>query len=198
MRGRVDDVTTGALRLLALPTDVAPMDNADCRAAVAAVVDRRAVQNALGGAGQRRPHARSCGRADCPAGREDRDPAPGPRRGPGAPDGVRPARRVLDRARRRRHAERASTLAERGRRRAGRGRHQGRGAAAGRRARSTPRTSASPDNVAANGYGIVLATWTADFPTAGLVPRAARRRAQHPLASATRTTPGSTTRRSTR
>ena len=30
----------------------------------------------------------------------------------------------------------------------------------------------SPDNVAANGYGIVLATWTADFPTPGsfLVP----------------------------
>ena len=37
MRDRVDDVTTGAVRLLALPTDVAPMDNADCRAAVAAV-----------------------------------------------------------------------------------------------------------------------------------------------------------------
>ena len=49
VRDRVDDVTTGAVRLLALPTDVAPMDNADCRAAVAAVVDRRAVQTTLGG-----------------------------------------------------------------------------------------------------------------------------------------------------
>ncbi|HJX42571.1 MAG TPA: ABC transporter substrate-binding protein, partial [Geodermatophilus sp.] len=47
---RVDDVTSGALRLLALPTDVAPMDDPNCRAAVAAAVDRGAVQEALGGA----------------------------------------------------------------------------------------------------------------------------------------------------
>src|SRR5688500_17674106 len=50
VRNRVDDVTTGALRLLALPTVVAPMDNADCRAAVAAAIDRRGVQDTLGGA----------------------------------------------------------------------------------------------------------------------------------------------------
>jgi peptide/nickel transport system substrate-binding protein len=49
LAGRIDDVTTGVLRLLALPTTVPPMDNADCRAAVAAVVDRSAVQEALGG-----------------------------------------------------------------------------------------------------------------------------------------------------
>jgi peptide/nickel transport system substrate-binding protein len=49
VRDRVDDVTTGAVRLLALPTDVAPMDNPDCRAAVGAAVDRRDLQTALGG-----------------------------------------------------------------------------------------------------------------------------------------------------
>ena len=57
LAGRIDDVTTGSLRMLALPTTVAPMDNPQCRAAVAAVVDRRAVQEALGGAGT--PSARS-------------------------------------------------------------------------------------------------------------------------------------------
>jgi peptide/nickel transport system substrate-binding protein len=51
LAGRIDDVTTGAVRLLALPTTVAPMDNRDCRAAVAAVVDRSAVQQALQGPG---------------------------------------------------------------------------------------------------------------------------------------------------
>ena len=46
--GRVDDVTTGSVRLLALPTTVAPMDNPACRAAVAQAVDRQALQDALG------------------------------------------------------------------------------------------------------------------------------------------------------
>ncbi len=48
---RVDDVTTGSVRMLAMPPTVAPMDDVACRAAVAAVVDRAAVQDALGGAG---------------------------------------------------------------------------------------------------------------------------------------------------
>ena len=51
VRYRIDDVTTGAMRLLALPTDVAPMDDPGCRAAVAAAVDRAEVQEELGGAG---------------------------------------------------------------------------------------------------------------------------------------------------
>ena len=46
---RLDDMTTGTIRLLAMPTDVAPMNNPACRQAVAAVVDRTAVQEALGG-----------------------------------------------------------------------------------------------------------------------------------------------------
>ncbi|SCX57320.1 peptide/nickel transport system substrate-binding protein [Klenkia marina] len=46
---RVDDLATGSLRMLALPTTVGPMANPDCRAAVAAVVDRAAVQEELGG-----------------------------------------------------------------------------------------------------------------------------------------------------
>src|SRR3954451_10808080 len=48
---RVDDVTTGAMRLLALPTNVAPFDDPDCRTAVARAVDRHEVQQVLGGAG---------------------------------------------------------------------------------------------------------------------------------------------------
>ena len=40
LAGRVDDLTTGSLRVLALPTTVEPMTIPDCRAAVAAVVDQ--------------------------------------------------------------------------------------------------------------------------------------------------------------
>ncbi|SDP36664.1 peptide/nickel transport system substrate-binding protein [Klenkia soli] len=47
LAGRADELTTGTVRLLALPTTVAPMDVPDCRAAVAAVVDRSGVQEAL-------------------------------------------------------------------------------------------------------------------------------------------------------
>ena len=46
---RVDDLATGSLRVLALPTTIGPMANPDCRAAVAAVVDRAGVQKVLGG-----------------------------------------------------------------------------------------------------------------------------------------------------
>jgi peptide/nickel transport system substrate-binding protein len=58
LAGRIDDVTTGSVRLLAMPTTVAPMDNRDCRAAVAAVVDRAAVQQALQGPSNADPIAR--------------------------------------------------------------------------------------------------------------------------------------------
>src|SRR4029453_17495099 len=47
LRGRVDQLSSGSVRLLALPTDVAPMDNAECRAAVAAAIDRRGLQELL-------------------------------------------------------------------------------------------------------------------------------------------------------
>ena len=105
VRDRVDDVTTGAVRLLALPTDVAPMDNADCRAAVAAVVDRRAVQTTLGGPANvvRRSELWPRG---LPGGPRDARPAGRPRRRAGAPRGVRSARRVRHRPGRRRHADR--------------------------------------------------------------------------------------------
>ena len=87
------------------PTDVAPMDNADCRAAVAAVVDRRAVQTTLGGPVNvvRRSELWPRGLPGGPGGPR---PARRPRRRPGAPRGVRAARRLRHRAGRRRHADR--------------------------------------------------------------------------------------------
>ena len=105
VRGRVDDVTTGALRMLALPTDVAPMDNADCRAAVAAVVDRKALQTTLGGPVN---VVRALAAVAARAPRRARGPRPAarPRRGACAPGGLRAAGRLLDGAGRRRHAER--------------------------------------------------------------------------------------------
>jgi len=46
---RTDQIATGALQLLALPSTVAPFNNPACRLAVAAAVDEAAVQEALGG-----------------------------------------------------------------------------------------------------------------------------------------------------
>lgn len=46
---RTDQIATGALRLLAMPTTVAPFDKPACRLAVAAAVDVAAIQKALGG-----------------------------------------------------------------------------------------------------------------------------------------------------
>ena len=94
MRDRVDDVTTGALRLLALPTDVAPMDNAACRAAVAAALDRQALQKALGGADDvvRRSQLWPRGLPGGPAGPRPRAPDLDAARA--LADGVRQARRA--------------------------------------------------------------------------------------------------------
>jgi peptide/nickel transport system substrate-binding protein len=169
LAGRIDDVTTGAVRLLALPTTVAPMDNPNCRAAVAAVVDRKAVQQALGGPGnavrssQLWPHALAGG---------PEDPDPGPDLGaaraalaacgkpdgfstvvavPNAPTSVAVANAV------------AADLAQVGIRTEVRPLDPGTYYA---------KDVGSPSAVTAAGYGIVLATWTADFPTAAsfLVP----------------------------
>ncbi|MCW2743061.1 MAG: appA [Blastococcus sp.] len=163
VRDRVDDFTTGAVRLLALPTDVKPMDNADCRAAVAAVVDRRALQQALGGAENAIRRSQLWPRA-LGGGPDDPDPAPdlGAARAAleacGQPDGFATVLAVPD-------TPSSVALA---------GEVSAELAEVGIAAEVRPLDAASfyakdvgdPRSVAANGYGIVLATWTADFPTA--------------------------------
>ncbi|MET0763775.1 MAG: ABC transporter substrate-binding protein [Blastococcus sp.] len=164
VRDRVDDVTTGALRLLALPTVVAPMDNADCRAAVTAAIDRRGVQDILGGAAnvvrrsQLWPRALDGGPED-PDPRPDLDAARASLEACGQPDGFDTVLAVADTPSSVDVAEEiAGQLAE-----------------VGIRAEVRPLSATTfyakdvgnPNNVAANGYGIVLATWTADFPTPG-------------------------------
>jgi peptide/nickel transport system substrate-binding protein len=161
---RVDDVTTGALRLLALPTVVAPMDDVHCRAAVSAAVDRRAVQETLGGGVDvvRRsllwPRALAGG-PDDPDPRPDLDAARASLEACGRPDGFDTVMAVPDTQSSVQVAgEIAEQLAE-----------------VGIRAEVRPLDATTfyatdvgnPDNVQANGYGIVLATWTADFPTPG-------------------------------
>ncbi len=169
LAGRIDDVTTGSLRLLALPTTVAPMDNADCRAAVAAAVDRGAVQEALGGPGNVVRSSLLWPRAL--AGGPD-DPDPGPDLAAarasltacGKPDGFSTVLAVPDAPNTVAVANAiAADLAE-----------------VGIQAEVRPLDPTTyyasdvgkPANVTAQGYGIVLATWTADFPTAAsiLVP----------------------------
>jgi peptide/nickel transport system substrate-binding protein len=164
VRDRVDDLTTGALRLLALPTDVAPMDNPDCRAAVAAVVDRRAVQETLGGAVNAVRRSQLWPRA-LDGGPEDRDPRPdldaarASLEACGQPDGFATVLAVADTPTSIDVAEvLADQLAE-----------------VGIQVEVRPLSATSfyatdvgsPDNVAASGFGIVLATWTADVPTPG-------------------------------
>ena len=169
LEARVDDVTTGAVRLLALPTNVAPFDNADCRAAVAAAVDRRALQEALGGAGNAVRSSVLWPRG-LPGGPSDGDPQPdlaAARKSLaacGQPDGFSTVLAVAD-------APSSVGLAHAVADELGR---------IGITVDVRPldpttfyaKDVGNPDNVAANGYGIVLATWTADFPTPGsfLVP----------------------------
>jgi peptide/nickel transport system substrate-binding protein len=167
--GRIDDVTTGTVRLLALPTTVAPMDNADCRAAVAAAVDRSAVQEALGGAGkavrtsQLWPRALAGGPED-PDVQPDLAAARASLTACGRPDGFSTVLAVADTPNFAKMARAvADDLAE-----------------VGIEAEVRPLDPTTyfasdvgkPDNVTAQGYGIVLTTWTADFPTAAsfLVP----------------------------
>jgi peptide/nickel transport system substrate-binding protein len=162
LRDRVDELASGAVRLLALPTDVVPMDNADCRAAVAAAVDRRVLQELLGGAGDAARSSQLWPRA-LTGGPEEPDPAADPRAARaaleacGRPEGFRTVLAVAD-------ARASVQLAE--------------GIAAqlaevGIEAEVRPLDATTfyatdvgdPANVAAQGYGLVLATWTADFPT---------------------------------
>jgi peptide/nickel transport system substrate-binding protein len=169
LAGRIDDVTTGALRLLALPTTVAPMDNADCRAAVAATVDRTAVQQALGGAENAVRSSLLWPRA-LADGPKDDDPGPdlaaarASLAACGKPDGFSTVLAVPDAPSSVAVANAvAANLAQ-----------------VGIQAEVRPLDPATyyakdvgdPKAVTANGYGIVLATWTADFPTSAsfLVP----------------------------
>lgn len=162
VRDRLDDITTGAVRLLALPTDVAPMNNADCRAAVAAAIDRKAVQTELGGPVNVVRRSQLWPRG-LPGGPPDRDPgadldaARASLEACGQPDGFATVLAVADTASGVAAAKRvAAELGE-----------------VGIEVEVRPLSAGtfyatdvgSPDNVAASGFGIVLATWTADFPT---------------------------------
>ncbi len=166
---RTDALTTGAVRLLALPTDVAPMTDPHCRAAVAAAIDRGAVQEAAGGAGKAVRTSQLWPRS-LVGGPEDPDPGRDPAAARtaltacGQPDGFDTVLAVPDTQVSVLVAERvAAQLSD-----------------VGIRVEVRPLPAASfyatdvgsPDNVARNGVGIVLATWTADFPTPGsfLVP----------------------------
>ena len=161
---RVDEVTTGAVRLLALPTNVPPMDNASCRAAVAQAVDRRALQNDLGGAGSAVRTSQLWPRS-LPGAPEDHDPAAdltAARKSLtacGKPHGFTTTLAVAD-------APASVDLARSIARQLAR---------VGITAKLTPLDPTTfyatdvgaPDNVAKKGFGIIVATWTADFPTPG-------------------------------
>lgn len=163
LRARVDALTSGALRVLALPTDVAPFDVPACRAAVGAAVDRRGVQEALGGGGNAVRASRLWTRA-LGGGPEEPDPEPdldaarGHLAECGAPDGFATVLAVPDAAA---SVAVAEAIAEQL-------------AGIGIEVEVRPLNASSfyatdvgnPDSVAANGYGLVLATTTPDFPTA--------------------------------
>ena len=169
LAARIDDVTSGSIRFLALPTSVAPMDNADCRAAVAAVVDRAGVEEALRGSGNAVRTSQLWPRS-LPGGPPDPDPAPDLAAAKeslaacGKPDGfstvlaVAAASASVDVAQ-----ALADDLAEVGIVAEVRELDPATYYAAG---------VGKPDAVTAAGYGLVLATATADLPTPGsfLVP----------------------------
>lgn len=166
---RIDEVATNVVRLLALPTDVAPFDDPACRAAVAAVVDRAAVQEALGGPAEAVRTSRLWPQS-IPGGPQELDPGPDPAAAQealgacGRPDGFDTVLAVPD-------APAGVAVAEEVAEQL---------AGIGIRAQVRPLDAPSfyatevgnPDRVRDNGIGIVLATWTADFPTPGsfLVP----------------------------
>ncbi len=158
---RVDDLASGSLRLLAVPATVAPFDNAQCRAAVAALVDRRVVQEQLGGPGRAvqtsllLPQFLSQG-LERPDLRPDLTAARDALAGCGRPDGFETVLAVSDSQLSVKVAEGiADQLAE-----------------AGIVARVEPidsqsfyKTVGERATVQAKGYGLVLASWNADFPS---------------------------------
>ena len=166
---RVDDLTTGTVRLLALPTDVAPMNDPACRRAVAAAVDRPALQKQLRRQGDAVRNSILWPRT-LDDGPEDPDPRPDLAAARaalaecGQPDGFATVLAVPDSTTSVQVAGQvAAQLAEVGIEAEVRALDAG-----------TFYTNdvGNPGNVLANGYGIILTTWTADFPTPGsfLVP----------------------------
>jgi peptide/nickel transport system substrate-binding protein len=161
---RVDDLTTRSMRLLAVPTTVKPFDNPACRAAVAAAVDRRAVQEGLGGASNavRTSQLWPSGLAGGP---DDRDPTPEPAAARealqdcGQPDGFSTVLAVNDVDA---NVAVAHSIAD----------ELGQiGVQVEVKSIDTDAFYGSeisnPENVRKQGYGLLLATWTADFPTPG-------------------------------
>jgi peptide/nickel transport system substrate-binding protein len=162
LRERVDQMTSGAVRLLALPTNVAPMDNTECRAAVAAAIDRPALQKVLGGSDDAVRSSQLWPQA-LPGGPDDADPradlaaARSSLLACGLPDGFSTVLAVAD-------APSSIALAE------AIAEQLGEVGIAVEVRPLDPKTFyatdvGNPDNVAKSGYGLVLATWTADFPT---------------------------------
>ena len=166
---RVDDLTTGTVRLLALPTDVAPMNDPACRRAVASAVDRPALQERLRRQGDAVRNS-TLWPQTLEGGPEDPDPRPDLAAARaalaecGQPDGFATVLAVPDSTTSVQVAEQVSAqLAEVG---------------IDTEVRALDAATfytndvGNPGNVLANGYGIILTTWTADFPTPGsfLVP----------------------------
>jgi peptide/nickel transport system substrate-binding protein len=162
LQGRLDDLTTGTVRLLAMPTNVAPMNDPTCRQAVSAVVDRAAVQEALGGAvnavrtSQLWPRSMS-GAPEEPDPQADFAAARGALEECGRPEGFATVMAVPDVESSIDVADvLAAQLAEVG---------------IAVEIRPFPLDTfyatdvGTPANVTNNGYGLVLATWTADSPT---------------------------------
>jgi peptide/nickel transport system substrate-binding protein len=164
LRDRIDDVTTGAVRLIALPTDVAPMNNASCRSAVASALDRRELQRLLGGgdaavrSSQLWPRGFRGGPSE-PDPRPDLGAARTALQACGRAGGFSTSLAVVE-------APATVELAH------------GIAAELGKVGITVTvkpldlttfysKDVGSPANVRARGYGIVLTTWTADFPTPG-------------------------------
>jgi peptide/nickel transport system substrate-binding protein len=159
---RSDEVTTGAVRLLALPAGVGPMRDAHCRAAVADAIDRGAVQKILGGpaAVQQVSQLWPGGvRGGPPEAAHGPDPAAARAalQACGKPSGFSTVLAVAD-------LPANVALAEALREQLA---HVGITATVKALDAATFYASdiGDPKNVVARGYGIVLTTWTADFPT---------------------------------
>jgi peptide/nickel transport system substrate-binding protein len=162
LAGRVDDATTGSVRLLAMPISVAPFDQPACRTAVAAAIDRRGVQEALGGASNAVRTSQLWPRA-LQGGPDEPDPRPDPAAAKaalqecGQPDGFATVMAVADLPS---NVVVAREIADQL-------------AAVGIDVEVRPTDPAlfygeevgQRSNVKKQGYGLILAGWTADLPT---------------------------------